>query len=62
MRITQGSIARWRALLRKAPFARGFFLGDYQALTVVGPDFRPVFVTAGPATGTSGVVTTTVGP
>jgi hypothetical protein len=48
--------------MRKAPVARGFFLGDYEALTVVGPDFRPVFVTAGPTKGESSVMTTTVGP
>jgi hypothetical protein len=48
--------------MRNAPVARGFFLGDYEALTVIGPDFRPVFVTAGPAKGRSSVVTTTAGP
>src|SRR5262245_27668554 len=48
--------------MRNAPVARGFFLGDYEALTVVGPDFRPVFVTAGSTKGHSSVVTTTVGP
>jgi len=49
--------------MRNAPVARGFFLGDYEALTVVGSDFfRPVFVGAGSLKGTSEVVTTTVGP
>src|SRR5215510_1155724 len=47
---------------RNAPIARGFFLGDYAALTVVGSEFRPVFVEAGSVKGTSTVVTTTVGP
>lgn len=48
--------------MRQAPVARGFFVGDYEGLTVNGTDFRPFFVQAGPANGTSEVVTTTVGP
>jgi hypothetical protein len=48
--------------MRKAPVARGFFVGDYEALAVSGPEFRPVFVQAGPGTGKSRVWTTRVGP
>jgi hypothetical protein len=48
--------------MRKAPVARGFFVGDYEGLTVDGTEFRPFFVQAGPAKGTSEVFTTTVGP
>jgi hypothetical protein len=48
--------------MRKAPVARGFFVGDYEGLTVAGGSFVPFFVEAGPATGTSAVVTTVVGP
>jgi hypothetical protein len=48
--------------MRKAPVARGFFVGDYEALAVSGTEFRPVFVQAGPGTGKSRVWTTTVGP
>ncbi len=29
--------------MEKAPFARGFFLGDYQGLTAVGRDFLAFF-------------------
>ncbi len=48
--------------MRKAPVARGFFVGDYAGLTVDATEFRPFFVQAGPATGTSEVFTTIVGP
>lgn len=27
--------------MRKAPVARGFFVGDYEALAVAGTEFRP---------------------
>jgi hypothetical protein len=29
-----------------APFARGFFVGDYEGLATVGATFRPLFVQA----------------
>jgi hypothetical protein len=29
-----------------APFARGFFVGDYEGLATVGTTFRPMFVQA----------------
>jgi hypothetical protein len=29
--------------MEKAPFARGFFLGDYQGLTAIGRDFLAFF-------------------
>jgi hypothetical protein len=46
--------------MRNAPVARGFFLGDYEALTVVGSDFfRLVFVGAGSLKGTSEAETRT---
>lgn len=48
--------------MRNAPFARGFFLGDYEGLAVVGNDFKPFFVEAGPTKGTSNVFFTSVGP
>jgi hypothetical protein len=48
--------------MRAAPNARGFFLGDYVGLTVNGNIFIPVFVTSGPAAGTSDVFSTHVGP
>jgi hypothetical protein len=48
--------------MRKAPFARGFFLGDYEGLAVVGNDFRPVFVQSGASAGTSNAFSTAVGP
>jgi hypothetical protein len=48
--------------MRKAPIARGFFVGDYEGLAVAGSDFKPFFVQAGPKTGTSNAFATTVGP
>ena len=48
--------------MRKAPVARGFFLGDYEGLAVVGNDFRPVFVQSGASAGTSNAFSTAVGP
>jgi hypothetical protein len=48
--------------LEKAPVARGYFLGDYEGLAAIGNEFRPVFVQAGPATGTSAAFTTRAGP
>ena len=48
--------------MRKAPKARGFFVGDYEGLAVAGTDFRPLFVQAGPTTGRSNAFTTTLGP
>jgi hypothetical protein len=36
--------------IRTAPFARGYFLGDYQGLTHVGPFALPFFVRARPST------------
>lgn len=48
--------------MRKAPFARGFFLGDYVGLAAVGNAFKPLFVQSGSITGTSDVFFTTVGP
>ena len=29
-----------------APFARGFFVGDYEGLAAAGTTFRPLFVLA----------------
>ncbi|HSB77484.1 MAG TPA: sialidase family protein [Candidatus Methylomirabilis sp.] len=48
--------------MRKAPVARGFFVGDYEGLAVVGDQFKPFFVQSGPTTGISNVFSTTVGP
>lgn len=48
--------------MRKAPVARGFFVGDYVGLAAVGNDFRPLFVQSGPAAGTSDAFSTAVGP
>ena len=48
--------------LRRAPVARGFFLGDYTGLAVDGNRFVPVFIQAGPAAGTSDAFATHAGP
>jgi Neuraminidase (sialidase) len=58
--------------MRKAPFARGFFVGDYEGLATVGNSFRPFFSQSGAACtridGTNmfdcdtSVFTTAVGP
>jgi hypothetical protein len=61
--------------MRKAPVARGFFVGDYEGLAVTDNNFRPFFVQAGAGACTfvgqagvtspncdSNVFTTTVGP
>ncbi|OLC39375.1 MAG: hypothetical protein AUH81_01455 [Candidatus Rokubacteria bacterium 13_1_40CM_4_69_5] len=49
--------------MRKAPVARGFFVGDYEALAVIGNEFKPFFVQSGIVTGDpSDVFFTSVGP
>jgi hypothetical protein len=48
--------------MRRAPTARGYFLGDYMGLAVQGSRFVPVFIQAGPAPGTSDAYATQVGP
>ena len=47
-----------------APFARGFFVGDYEGLTSVGTSFRPVFVQAnsGDTSNRTDVFSTSVAP
>ena len=47
--------------MRQAPVARGFFVGDYVGLAVVGNDFKPFFVQT-KKTDPAGVFSTTVGP
>jgi hypothetical protein len=48
--------------MEQAPVSRGYFTGDYEGLAAIGNAFRPVFVEAGPATGTSAAFTTRAGP
>jgi hypothetical protein len=51
--------------MREAPVARGFFVGDYEGLTVVGTEFKPFFVQSGTAVTTTpptDVYSLTVGP
>ena len=48
--------------MRKAPVARGFFLGDYMGLATDGTRFIPAFIQSGPATGVSDAFVTHVGP
>jgi hypothetical protein len=48
--------------MEQAAVSRGYFTGDYQGLAVIGNQFRPVFVEAGPDAGTSAAVTTHAGP
>jgi hypothetical protein len=48
--------------MRNAPVARGFFTGDYQGLTSIRSEFRPVFVQAGTTKGTSAAFSTRAGP
>lgn len=47
--------------MRKAPNARGYFLGDYMAMPAVGTAFKPVFVQSGPGSGRSDVFDATAG-
>jgi len=37
--------------MRQAPVARGFFVGDYEALAVAGNKFKPFFVQSGVTAG-----------
>jgi hypothetical protein len=48
--------------MRNAPFARGYFTGDYEGLATIGSEFRPVFVVAGTSKGSSLAESTRVGP
>ncbi len=48
--------------MRKAPVARGFFVGDYEGLATSGDQFRPLFVQSGAVADTSDAFTTEVGP
>ena len=48
--------------MRKAPVARGFFLGDYMGLAAKDNRFIPVFMQSGPPAGTSNAFSTNVGP
>ena len=50
--------------METAPFARGFFVGDYEGLATVGDSFVPFFVQAntGNTTNRTDVFFTTVGP
>jgi len=48
--------------MRKAPVARGFFLGDYMGLAAKDNRFIPVFMQSGPPAGTSDAFSTNVGP
>lgn len=50
--------------MRTAPFARGFFVGDYEGLTTVGTDFKPFFVqtNSGNAANRTDVFATTASP
>jgi hypothetical protein len=45
--------------MRKAPNARGYFLGDYMAMPAAGTRFKPVFVQSGPGSGRSDVFNAT---
>ena len=47
-----------------APFARGFFVGDYEGLASAGTSFRPLFVQAnsGITANPTDVFTTSVAP
>jgi len=38
--------------MHQAPYARGYFVGDYQGLDSQGSVFRPLFTLASPSTGT----------
>ncbi|GLZ35117.1 hypothetical protein Lesp02_73040 [Lentzea sp. NBRC 105346] len=40
--------------MRQAPFARGFFVGDYEGLAATGETFKPFFTMSNPATDTFG--------
>jgi hypothetical protein len=42
--------------MEKAPFARGFFLGDYQGLTAVGRDFLTFFAQTTSAANSADIV------
>jgi len=48
--------------MRKAPVARGFFLGDYMGLAADGNRFIPAFIQSGPTDGASDAFATDVGP
>lgn len=48
--------------MRRAPFARGFFIGDYVGLAYDGTRFVPGFVQSGPAPGESDAFVTHAGP
>jgi hypothetical protein len=48
--------------IRRAPFARGYFLGDYQGLAAAGNRFISVFGTSPGATGTSDIFFSELGP
>jgi hypothetical protein len=52
--------------MRKAPVARGFFVGDYEGLAAVGNEFKPLFVQSGAVQSASGdpsdAFSLTVGP
>jgi Neuraminidase (sialidase) len=50
--------------METAPFARGFFVGDYEGLTTIGNTFVPVFVQAnsGNTTNRTDVFETTASP
>ena len=36
--------------MHQAPYARGYFVGDYQGLDAQGPAFRALFTMANPGT------------
>ena len=46
--------------MRAAPFARGFFVGDYSGLTAAGGTFKPFFAAVGATGVTTDVFATTV--
>ncbi len=50
--------------IETAPFSGGYFLGDYQGLTSLGPTFRPFFIltNTGNTANRTDAFTTTVGP
>jgi hypothetical protein len=37
--------------MHQAPYARGYFVGDYQGLDAQGNVFRPLFTLASPSVG-----------
>jgi hypothetical protein len=48
--------------IRQAPFARGYFLGDYQGLAAAGNRFISVFGIAPGVPGTSSIFFSEIGP